>query len=133
MAAFLAPLLAWAKNIRRDAVALWFVSKDPRTPVWVRCLVWLVVAYALSPIDLIPDFIPVLGLLDEAILLPIAIWLAARSVPPQVMADARSLAMTTIERPKSRIGMFLIMAIWLLCAYLLIRWLAGQYFPGVSR
>ncbi len=132
MAAFLAPLLAWAKNIRRDAVALWFVSKDPRTPVWVKCLVWLVVAYALSPIDLIPDFIPVLGLLDEAILLPIAIWLAARSVPPQVLADARSLAMTTIERPKSRIGMFLIMAIWLLFGYLLIDWLAGLYFPRAS-
>ncbi len=125
MASVFAPLLAWAKNIRRDAVALWFVAKDARTPLWVKCLVWLVVAYALSPIDLIPDFIPILGLLDEALLLPIAIWLAARSVPPEVMDDARSLAMTTIERPQSRIGMFIIIAIWLLLAYVLIRWLLG--------
>ena len=81
----------------------------------------------MSPIDLIPDFIPVLGLLDEAILLPIAIWLAARSVPQEVMDDARALAMTTMQRPKSIIGMVLIIAIWLLLAFLLVRWLAGVY------
>lgn len=120
-------LIAWAKNVRRDAVALWFVAKDSRTPLWVKCLVWLVVAYALSPIDLIPDFIPVLGLLDEAILLPIAIWCTVRSVPPEVMADARSLAMTTMERPKSRIGMVVIIAIWLLVGYLLTRWLIAAW------
>jgi uncharacterized membrane protein YkvA (DUF1232 family) len=120
-------LLAWAKNVRRDAVALWFVAKDPRTPLWVKCLVWVVVAYALSPIDLIPDFIPVLGLLDEAILLPIAIWFTVRSVPGEVMADARSLAMTTMERPKSRIGMIVIIVIWLALGYLLARWLIAAW------
>ena len=131
MASFLEPLLVWAKTIRRDSVALWYVSKDARTPLWVKCFVWLVVAYALSPIDLIPDFIPVLGLLDEALLLPIAIWLAARSVPQEVMDDARALAMTTIQRPKSMVGMVMIILIWTLLAYLLVRWLAGQYFPGL--
>ena len=75
----------WARRIKRDAVTLWFAYRDPRTPILVKALCVFVVAYALSPIDLIPDFIPILGYLDDVILLPGLIWLAVRLLPPAVL------------------------------------------------
>ena len=75
----------WARRIKRDAVTLWFACRDPATPWLPKALCWFTVAYALSPIDLIPDFIPVLGYLDDVLLLPALIWLAVRLLPAACM------------------------------------------------
>ena len=112
---------AWARRIKRDSVTLWFACRDRRTPWAVKGLCVLVVAYALSPIDLIPDFIPVLGYVDDVLLLPGLIWLAVRLLPPQVVADSRVLAdawLTTQSRkPTSKAGAVVIVLIWIALAY----------------
>ena len=114
--------------VERNAVethAVWLAARDPRTPWHARALGLLVAAYALSPIDLIPDFIPVLGLIDDAILVPAGIWLFARMVPPPVMAEHRAAAEAAAERPRSRAGLVIVLAIWLalaLAAWSLLRW-----------
>lgn len=79
----------WARRIKRDAITLWFAYRDPRTPLVVKLLCVFVVAYALSPIDLIPDFIPVFGFLDDALLLPGLIWLAMKLLPSEIVAESR--------------------------------------------
>lgn len=107
----------WARRIKRDAVTLWFAYRDPRTSWAVKGLCVFVVAYALSPIDLIPDFIPVLGYLDDALLLPGLIWLAVRLLPPQIVSECRERAdeWMTVEgkKPTSTVGAVLIVLIWL--------------------
>ena len=96
---------------------LYFATRDPRTPWYARLFVGLVVAYALSPIDLIPDFIPVFGYLDEAILLPVAIWFALRLLPPAVAQDARIKAANHLRaRPRLISGALLIIAAWIVLA-----------------
>ena len=85
-------LKAWARRIKRDGVTLWFAGRHPRTPWHAKALGLFVVAYALSPVDLIPDFIPVLGYLDDVLLLPGLIWLAVRLLPPDVLAECRAQA-----------------------------------------
>lgn len=111
-------LTAWARRLKADAMTLWFARRHPDTPWWVKALVLVVVAYALSPIDLIPDAIPVLGLLDDAVLLPLLIWLALRWLPPHVRADAQAQAARWTaeggQRPRSRAGAFAIVALWAL-------------------
>src|SRR3954452_2460287 len=92
----------WARAVTRDVHALGIAARDPRTPWYARALALGIAAYALSPIDLIPDFIPVLGYLDEVILLPLAIMLAVRLVPPKVMAEHRATAGGAQDRPVSR-------------------------------
>jgi len=86
-----------------------------------------IVAYALSPIDLIPDFIPVLGYLDELLLLPAAIWLALRLVPEPVLADARLRAEATLERPTSRVAAVVIVIVWIACAAVLGAWIVTWF------
>ncbi|WP_376097702.1 YkvA family protein [Roseomonas sp. CCTCC AB2023176] len=120
---WVARLKGWAKAIRRDSVALWLAARDPRTPWFARAFAIVVAAYALSPVDLIPDVIPVLGLLDEAILLPLAILLLVRMLPPAVFAEHRAKAITLAERPVSRLGLAIVVAIWLALALLAVRWL----------
>lgn len=110
--------------MQRDALALWFVSRHASTPWWLRAVLWAVVAYALSPIDLIPDFIPVLGLLDELVLLPLVVWAVARLIPADVLADARRLAVDTIARPQARAGILIVAAIWVAAA-LFVFWLCS--------
>ncbi len=105
-------LLAWARRLKREILALTIAVRDPRTPWHARALGLVVVAYALSPIDLIPDFIPVLGLLDDAVLLPLGIWLVVRLVPAAVLEDARRLAAGLDRRPPSLVGAALVVAIW---------------------
>ena len=78
-------LKIWAKRIKRDGVTLWFAGKHPKTPWYAKALGLFVVAYALSPIDLIPDFIPVLGHVDDVLLLPGLIWLTLQLLPPDVL------------------------------------------------
>jgi uncharacterized membrane protein YkvA (DUF1232 family) len=87
-----AGIVAWAKALRRDVMTLWFATRHPDTPLLPKLLAICVAAYALSPIDLIPDFIPVLGYLDEVILLPGAIWLCLRLIPPPVLTACRQQA-----------------------------------------
>jgi uncharacterized membrane protein YkvA (DUF1232 family) len=113
----------WARAIRRDVHALYLAGRDRRTPWYAKAFALVIAAYALSPIDLIPDFIPVLGYLDELILLPLAIWLAVRMVPAEVMAEHRATALATQERPVSRGAAAAIVVLWLAAAAMLIRWL----------
>ncbi|MFZ3219454.1 MAG: DUF1232 domain-containing protein, partial [Rhodoferax sp.] len=82
----------WARRIKRDAVTVYFAARDPRTPVYLRILALAIAAYALSPIDLIPDFIPVLGYLDDVLLLPLGIWLVVRLLPEPVLQASRAKA-----------------------------------------
>jgi uncharacterized membrane protein YkvA (DUF1232 family) len=105
----------WARRLKAETLALYFAARDPRTPWYARLLVAAIVAYALSPIDLIPDFVPVLGLLDDAILLPLGIALALRMIPAEVMADARGRAQAELAgaTPRSRAAAVVIVAIWL--------------------
>lgn len=119
----LARLKGWARTVRRDVHALWLAARDPRTPWHARALAVAIAAYALSPIDLIPDFVPVLGYLDDAVLLPLGILLAIRLVPDEVMADCRARAAAAAARPVSRGGAALIVAVWCLAAGGLAWWL----------
>jgi uncharacterized membrane protein YkvA (DUF1232 family) len=111
-------LKQWAWTIKRNVHAVWLASRDPRTPWYVRGLAISIAAYALSPFDLIPDFIPVLGLLDDAILLPLMILLVVRLIPADVFADCRARAAEAEDRPVGRSGAFVVAAIWLLLALL---------------
>ncbi len=117
----LARLKGWARAIRRDVLALWFAARDPRTPWVARALALAVAAYALSPIDLIPDAIPLLGYLDDVVLVPLGILLAIRLVPPAVMAECRARAEAS-PRPVSRAGAVIIVILWILAAGLVIHW-----------
>ncbi len=118
---------SWAKRIKRDGITLWFAGKNPATPWYAKALGLFVVAYALSPIDLIPDFIPVLGYLDDVLLLPGLIWLAVRLLPPQVLADSRKQADDWIEtkgiRPSSRVGAVVIGLLWICSGAAIWFWL----------
>jgi len=102
---------------------MYFACRHPDTPWYAKGLAALVVAYALSPIDLIPDFIPVLGYLDDLILIPAGIWLALRLIPPEIMREARAQARELAERPRSWAGVVLVVIIWLL----LITWIAYYF------
>ena len=123
---------AWAHRLKRDVMTLWFARSHPATPWFAKAMGAFVVAYALSPIDLIPDFIPVLGYLDDVILLPALIWLTVRLLPPQVIAESREKAQQWMEeqaaKPRSMAGAVGIAAIWLAIAAVLLLWALGA--PG---
>ena len=113
------------KRLRIEAHAVWLVARDPRTPWAARFLCLLVAAYALSPIDLIPDFIPVIGLLDDALLIPAGIWLVGRLLPAGLMDEHRAAATVAASRPVSKAGAAIVIAIWAgfaLLAWSLLRW-----------
>lgn len=114
-------LRGWARALKRDVVALWLAARDPRVPLAAKMLVGFVAAYALSPIDLIPDFIPVLGYLDDLLIVPLGIWLALRLIPPDLMAAFRAAAVAR-ERPTSRWAAGVIVLLWLGTAALLAWW-----------
>lgn len=123
-------LKAWARRIKRDGVTLWFAGRHPMTPWYAKALGMVVVAYALSPIDLIPDFIPVLGYLDDVLLLPALIWLAIRLVPGSVLQECRARAddwmKTSGAKPRSKAGAALVVVLWLLGAIALWHWLVAS-------
>lgn len=125
-------LKSWAAALKREALVLWFASRDPRAPWYAKWLAVFIVAYALSPIDLIPDFIPVIGFLDEVILLPGAIWLTLKLMPQQVLLDARARALAWLEahRPKPRnwIAGALIVLLWVVVLWGLWAWLIRPRF-----
>lgn len=116
-----------ARAAKRDGIALYLAAKDPRVPWIVKAFAVLAAAYVLSPIDLIPDFIPVIGFLDELILLPIVVGIIVRFVDPDVMAELRSEAGKIAERPRSRLGAALIIVVWVLAAGL-VAWLLWSNF-----
>jgi uncharacterized membrane protein YkvA (DUF1232 family) len=126
-------LRAWAGRLKRDGLTLWFACADPATPWPAKVLGALVVAYALSPIDLVPDFIPVLGYLDELLLLPALIWLALRWLPAPVLAAARRQAERWLAdrraRPRSWAGAVAVVLLWLAALGLLAAWGWGPW-PG---
>jgi uncharacterized membrane protein YkvA (DUF1232 family) len=113
----------WARRMKRDVVALWLAARDPRTPILAKIAAAVVAAYALSPIDLIPDFVPVLGYLDDVIIVPLGIMLALRLMPAALMAEFREAATQRLDRPTSRAGLAFILALWLVAAALLAWWL----------
>jgi len=120
-------LRRWARRIKHDAVTLWFACRHPATPWAPKALCLFVVGYALSPIDLIPDFIPVLGYLDDVLLLPGLIWLAVRLLPPEVLEDSRAQAERWMAergaKPRSIAGAVVIVAVWVAAAVFAGYWL----------
>lgn len=107
-------LKARARALKKDVFAVYLAAKDPRTPWYAKGLVLLIVAYTLSPIDLIPDFVPVLGYLDDLIIVPAGIWLAIRMIPPDVLAEARSTAEAGgPDRSVARFGVGITVLLWL--------------------
>ena len=103
----------WAKSIKKDNLVVWLIAKDKRTPNSVKLLALIIAAYAFSPIDLIPDFIPVLGYLDDIIIVPLGILLVIKLTPQNIIDDCRILAETLVERPINCWAAGIIILIWL--------------------
>ena len=116
---------AWAKALKLDVLALWFALKHPSVSGWAKAIAFIAVAYALSPIDLIPDFIPVLGYLDDLIIVPVLVWLALKLIPTDLMNQARDQAVEWINsnqsKPKSYVGLLIVLIIWLICLVILLK------------
>jgi uncharacterized membrane protein YkvA (DUF1232 family) len=113
----------WARPIKRDVIALWIAARDPRVPWYAKALAMAVAAYALSPIDLIPDFIPVLGYLDDLLIVPLGILLVVLLIPAALMAEFRTQAATLRIRPRSLIAAAIIITLWIAATALLVWWL----------
>jgi uncharacterized membrane protein YkvA (DUF1232 family) len=107
-----------AHRLRREVYALYLACRDPRVPWYAKALAAALVAYAFSPIDLIPDFIPVLGYLDDLVLIPLGVLAVRTMIPPHVMQECRDRALTAISeaRPVSRIGLAIVVGIWVAVA-----------------
>jgi uncharacterized membrane protein YkvA (DUF1232 family) len=116
----------WGRSIKRDVVALWIAARDPRTPVAAKIVAGVIAAYALSPVDLIPDFIPVLGYLDDVVIVPLGILLSVRLIPTPLMREFRILASQREGRPISLTGLAVIVTIWLVAA-IGAAWLGWRY------
>lgn len=114
-------LKRWARYIKRDVVALWLAARDPRVPWYAKAVAAAVAAYALSPIDLIPDFVPVFGYLDDLLIVPLGILLAVKLIPEPIMLELRLKAIEQ-RKPSSRAGLVAILLIWL-AAIALTVWL----------
>jgi len=118
----LASLKARARQLQEHTLTVYYAARDRRTPFFVRALAVLVAAYALSPIDLIPDFIPVLGYLDDLVLVPLGVALVVRLTPPAVIESARLQAQEASSKPVSYTGAAIIVAIWLLLIGAIAAW-----------
>ncbi len=121
-------LKSWAKRLKAEIYTLYVAMRDPRTPAHAKLFALLVVGYALSPIDLIPDFIPVLGLLDDLILLPLGIALLRKMIPPVVMAASRRQAEAFVRTglPASRTAAMVVVTIWALVITACLWWFANR-------
>ncbi|MEQ1908101.1 MAG: YkvA family protein [Vicinamibacterales bacterium] len=116
----------WAHVIRRDVIALWLAARDPRVPWYAVVLAAAVAAYALSPIDLIPDFVPVLGYLDDLIIVPLGILATVRLIPASLMLEFRAEAARRDGRPTSRAGLIGIVCIWIIALAIAGFWLTSR-------
>lgn len=121
----LASLKAQAKQLKQHTLTVYFAARDPRTPIFVRVLALLVAAYALSPIDLIPDFIPVIGYLDDLLLVPLGLALVVRLTPPEVLESARAQAQQAASRPVSYAAAAFFVALWLVVAWVVVGWVVS--------
>ena len=132
---FLEELKQRARHLKAETYSLYLAARDPRTPWYTKLLVAGIVAYAISPIDLIPDFIPLLGYLDDLVLIPLGIVLALKLIPPQVMAECRAQAQATMQsgKPVSRVAAAVIVIIWLAAAALIIKLAVGIWLRHQSR
>jgi uncharacterized membrane protein YkvA (DUF1232 family) len=123
---------AWARRVKRDGVTLWFAKNHPHTPWAAKALGVVVVAYSLSPIDLIPDFIPIIGYLDDLVLLPVLIWLTVRMLPSDVLTECRHKAEQWMEashaKPLSIGGAVVIILIWILVVTATAYW----FYPALT-
>lgn len=113
----------WARLLKRDVVALYLAARSPLTPWFARVAAACVAAYALSPVDLIPDFIPVLGYLDDLLIVPLGIWLVIRMIPGELMARFRTEAAEITAKPRSMTGLAFVVALWLAALALAGWWL----------
>ncbi len=118
----IATLKKWAKGLKRDVVALWIAARDRRVSWYVKALAGAVAAYALSPIDLIPDFVPVLGYLDDLLIVPSGIWLVVKLIPAPLMTEFREEAARRAERPTSYGAAAAVALVWVIAAAVVI-WL----------
>lgn len=114
-------LKQWARSIKRDVVALWLAARDHRTPWYAKVTAGVVAAYALSPVDLIPDFIPVLGYLDDLLIVPLGIVLVVKLIPAPLMAEFREEALKR-EKPASRAGLAFVIGVWVIALGLSAWW-----------
>jgi uncharacterized membrane protein YkvA (DUF1232 family) len=119
----------WARAIKRDVHALYLASRDPRVPWYVKVLAIAIAGYALSPIDLIPDFIPIIGYFDDLILVPLGVLLVIKLIPREIMAEHRASAAAAQSRPESHSAAVVIFCIWA-AIIVLAGWLAFRYFGG---
>ncbi|WP_454631328.1 YkvA family protein [Bradyrhizobium cenepequi] len=103
----------WARTLKRDSRAIYLAARDPRVPWYAKLLAVAVAGYALSPIDLIPDFIPVIGYLDDLVLVPLGIWLVISLVPKEIMVECRARASEASPLPASRAAMAIIILLWI--------------------
>jgi uncharacterized membrane protein YkvA (DUF1232 family) len=117
------------RHLKGETVALYLAARHPETPWYAKLFVAGVVAYALSPIDLVPDFVPVLGYLDDLVLVPLGIAVAIRMIPPGVLAECRARAQQAMAgaRPAGRVAAVVIIGIWVLLAALLALWAYEAY------
>jgi uncharacterized membrane protein YkvA (DUF1232 family) len=113
----------WARLIKRDVIALWIAARDPRVPWYAKALAMAVAAYALSPIDLIPDFVPVLGYLDDLVIVPLGILLVVALIPAALMAEFRERAVALAARPRSTAAAVIVVLIWIAAGVLAGWWL----------
>jgi uncharacterized membrane protein YkvA (DUF1232 family) len=117
MSRFIEYLKARARALKREIHALYLAARDPRTPSLAKLVIAIVVAYAVSPIDLIPDFIPILGYLDDVLLLPLGIHLALKLIPAAVLSDARRAAQQADGKlPRSPVAAIVIISLWIISA-----------------
>jgi len=122
-----ASLRLWAKRLRTEVHALCLACRDPRVPWHAKAIAVFVVAYALSPIDLIPDFVPVFGYVDDLIIVPLGIWLACRLIPGEIMQECRAAALLDARwnRPRSYVAAAIIVTIWVGAILLALYWFLG--------
>jgi len=116
----------WAKNVRRDTYAVGLVARDPRVPWYTKALAILVAGYAFSPLDLIPDFIPVIGFVDDVILVPLGIVLVIKLVPAEILQEHRAHAERAMKLPKNRIGAIVVLCTWIAVVGV-TAWLAWRF------
>lgn len=125
----LSRFLQWINRLMAQSLALWFCARHPGTPLVAKLCAITVAAYAFSPIDLIPDFIPVLGFVDDALLLPLGIWLTLKLVPAPVLDACRAQAAQWLaerrDKPRNWIAAGFVVALWLLAAWLLWKWFSA--------
>ena len=119
-------LKTWAKALKRDVIALWIAARDPRTPWYAKAVAGGVAAYAMSPIDFIPDFVPIIGLLDDVLIVPLGIALAVKMIPAPLMAEFRVTAVLQ-SKPVSRAGLASVIVVWATFAGLAGWWIRARF------